>query len=104
MQMSSTSEPPATSFADLGIGAALVRAIDDLGYVSPTAIQTLAIPAILQGRDVWASAKTGSGKTGAFLLPILEHVSTRRRESPRPVRVLILVPTRELALQITETI
>ena len=72
--------------------------------MDPTAVQTAAIPAVLSGGDVWASAETGSGKTAAFALPILQALSAHRRESGRFVRALILVPTRELAAQIGESI
>ncbi len=95
---------PLASFTSLGLSAPLERAVADLGYTQPTPIQTAAIPAILRGRDVWASAQTGSGKTAAFLLPMLELLATSRRASPRLVRGLILVPTRELAIQIQEAI
>src|SRR5258708_40129585 len=96
------SSSPSASFAALGLSAPLVRAVADLNYRAPTPIQATTIPAILRGRDVWASAQTGSGKTAAFLLPILELLATGRRGSPRPIRALILVPTRELAAQIVE--
>ncbi|HTO04340.1 MAG TPA: DEAD/DEAH box helicase, partial [Opitutus sp.] len=92
------------AFSTLGLSAPLVRAVADLGYAEPTPIQTAVIPAILQGEDVLASAKTGSGKTAAFLLPLLEVLSSRPRGSSRTVRALIVVPTRELAAQIAEAI
>jgi ATP-dependent RNA helicase RhlE len=75
----------------------LVRGVRDLGYVRPTPIQSAAIPAALGGKDLLASASTGSGKTAAFLLPILHHLLDRPR---RTTRALVLAPTRELALQI----
>jgi len=87
------------TFASLGLSEPLLRAIAELSYETPTAVQTAAIPAILRGRDVWASAQTGSGKTAAFLLPMLQRLSASSRESSG-VRALLLVPTRELALQI----
>jgi len=89
------------TFASLGLSEPLLRAIAELSYEAPTAVQRAAIPAILRGRDVWASAETGSGKTLAFVLPILQRLSAARRESSG-VRALVLVPTRELALQIEE--
>ncbi|MEO6005541.1 MAG: DEAD/DEAH box helicase [Opitutus sp.] len=92
------------SFAALGLTPPLVRAVDDLGFEKPTAIQAAVIPAILRGRDVWASAQTGTGKTAAFLLPMLDLIAGRRRGGPRHVRGLILVPTRELALQVVEAV
>jgi len=87
------------TFASLGLREPLLRAIAELSYEAPTAVQQAVIPAILRGRDVWASAQTGSGKTAAFLLPILQRLNEARRESSG-VRALVLVPTRELALQI----
>ncbi len=85
------------SFAQLGLSPAVLRSLVELGYDAPTAVQSAAIPAILQGRDLWASARTGSGKTAAFALPILELLSSRPPSSS--VRALIVVPTRELAVQ-----
>lgn len=90
------------TFAALGLSEPLLRAIAELSYAAPTAVQVAAIPAILQGRDVWASAQTGSGKTAAFMLPILQRLSTSRVREPSAVRALVLVPTRELALQIEQ--
>jgi superfamily II DNA/RNA helicase len=78
----------------------LLRAAAALGYDEATPVQAAAIPAILDGRDVWASAKTGSGKTAAFVLPILDILSASRRERGQIVRAVVLVPTRELAMQI----
>jgi len=95
-------------FGSLGLSEPLVRAVTDVGYETPTPIQVEAIPAVLEGRDLWASAQTGSGKTAAFVLPILELLG-RTTDAPRalgrrPVRALVLVPTRELAVQIGEAI
>ena len=92
------------TFAELKLSVALLRAIAEKGYESPTPIQIGAIPAILRGADVWASAQTGSGKTAAFALPLLQRLSAEQRQPGRFVRVLILVPTRELAAQIGESI
>ncbi|HWK89918.1 MAG TPA: DEAD/DEAH box helicase [Longimicrobium sp.] len=92
------------TFASLGLSEALTRAVADLGYDEPTPVQRATIPAVLRGGDVWASAKTGSGKTAAFVLPLLEALHSRPGGSPRQVRALILVPTRELAAQIVESI
>ncbi len=92
------------SFSALGLSEPLIRAVTDLGYLAPTPVQTAAIPAILRGSDVCASAKTGSGKTAAFLLPILELLARTPGASPRRVRALVLVPTRELAAQIAEAV
>jgi ATP-dependent RNA helicase RhlE len=89
------------TFTSLGLSDALVRTVTDLGFREPTPVQVAAIPAILAGRDLWASAKTGSGKTAAFLLPVLHALGARPRPAPRPLPLhgLVLVPTRELALQ-----
>ncbi|MEP7051017.1 MAG: DEAD/DEAH box helicase [Pseudomonadota bacterium] len=92
------------TFASLGLSEPLLRALADLAYETPTAIQRAAVPLVLQGRDVWASAQTGSGKTAAFMLPIIERLSASRREALADVRVLVLVPTRELATQIEQAI
>src|SRR5476649_2425396 len=91
-------------FSSLGLSEPLRRAVAERNYFAPTAIQAGAIPAILRGGDVWASAQTGSGKTAAFVLPILELLSAGIRPRGRLVRALILVPTRELAAQIGESI
>ncbi len=92
------------TFSSLGLSAPLQTAVADLGYLEPTPVQAAAIPAILRGGDVWACAQTGSGKTAAFVLPLLHRLTTQSTGSPRPVRALILVPTRELALQIGQAI
>lgn len=92
------------SFASLNLHPALHRAIVQCGYSMPTAIQTSIIPVTLQEKDVIASAQTGSGKTVAFCLPLLQHWSTERISKPRKVYYLILVPTRELAAQVGDTL
>jgi ATP-dependent RNA helicase RhlE len=96
------------SFTTLGFAPTLLScflsAINDKGYSAPTAIQTAAIPAILQGRDVLGSAQTGSGKTAAFVLPLLQQITERPVRSGRSTFTLILVPTRELAAQVGEAI
>ena len=89
-------------FASLGLSPPLVRAVTKVGHAFPTPVQIASIPVILRGGDVWASAQTGTGKTAAFVLPLLERLARAKRETPRPVRVLVLVPTRELATQIEE--
>ena len=95
-------------FSSLGLSPAtlpaLLRAIAEKGYLAPTAIQAAAIPAILQGRDVLASAQTGSGKTAAFSLPMLQQLAQAGAKTPRRIHGLILVPTRELAAQVGEAI
>jgi len=85
-------------FASLGLGLAGQRAATARGYVTPTPVQRAAIPAVLRGQDVWACAQTGSGKTAAFALPLVERCETA--DAPASLRVLVLVPTRELAVQV----
>src|SRR5437667_12204340 len=95
-------------FTKLGLSGALLRAVADQGYTIPTPIQTQAIPAVLAGGDLLAGAQTGTGKTAGFVLPILQRLSAR--PAPRvvagrkPVRTLILTPTRELAAQVEESV
>jgi ATP-dependent RNA helicase RhlE len=85
------------SFAELGLAPELGRAVADQGYVTPTPIQRAAIPAVLAGRDVLAGAQTGTGKTAAFVLPILQRLAAPQGTAPR---ALVLTPTRELAAQV----
>jgi ATP-dependent RNA helicase RhlE len=85
------------NFSQLGLGAAQLRACESLGYTTPTPVQQQAIPVVLEGSDLIGCAETGTGKTAAFLLPVLQRISEQRRPG---VRVLVLAPTRELALQI----
>ena len=92
------------SFNSLGLSDALLKAISKKGYTSPSPIQQKAIPPVLEGKDVLASAQTGTGKTAAFTLPILQILSQEKQLSHRPIRALILTPTRELAAQILENI
>lgn len=91
-------------FSRLGLSPQLLRAVVERGYAEPTPIQTAAIPAVLRGGDVWASAQTGSGKTAAFALPILQRLAGTARERGRFARALVLVPTRELAVQVGDSI
>lgn len=92
------------SFNSLGLSDALLKAISKKGYTTPSPIQQKAIPPILEGKDVLASAQTGTGKTAGFTLPILQILSQGKQLSHRPVRALILTPTRELAAQIFENL
>jgi ATP-dependent RNA helicase RhlE len=93
----------ATSFADLGVSEALRRALHAETYLTPTPIQAGTIPLLLAGKDVLGVAQTGTGKTAAFLLPILQLLATKRSATaPRSTRALVLAPTRELAAQIGE--
>ncbi len=91
------------TFSSLGLSEPLLRAVAERNYTTPTPVQVDAIPAVLRGGDVWASAQTGSGKTAAFALPILQRLAAGRRERGRFVRALVLAPTRELAAQIGES-
>ena len=91
-------------FSSLGLSPALLRAVSAKAYLAPTPIQAATIPAALQGRDVLGSAQTGSGKTAAFVLPLLQRLEQTPFESPRRVAALILVPTRELCTQVGEEI
>lgn len=92
------------SFNELGLAEPLLRAIQDQGYETPSPIQLRAIPAVLQGRDLLASAQTGTGKTAGFTLPILHQLISKPRAAANHALVLILTPTRELAAQIQESI
>ena len=94
--------PPPSPFAALGLPAQLQRACDAAGYAAPTPIQREAIAPLLEGRDLLGLAPTGSGKTAAFALPLLQRLSAGAPQSSRRVRVLVLVPTRELAVQVGE--
>ena len=96
------------TFDSLGLSADLVRMVAEEGYETPTPVQSAAIPLVLEGRDVLAAAQTGTGKTAAFVLPILDRLrgqaNTSFSPARHPVRVLILVPTRELAMQVDESV
>jgi ATP-dependent RNA helicase RhlE len=92
-----------TTFADLQIHPALLAAVEDEGYVHPTPIQAQAIPHLLEGRDLLGVAQTGTGKTAAFALPILHRLHSANPPSRNRARVLIMTPTRELAIQIDES-
>lgn len=91
-------------FSELGLRAELLRAIKQSGYEEATPIQQQAIPLIMTGVDVLAGAQTGTGKTAGFTLPLLERIHETRASGPRRVRALILVPTRELATQVSESV
>jgi ATP-dependent RNA helicase RhlE len=91
-------------FTSLGLSAPILKAIEELGYDTPSPIQKQAIPAVLSGKDVMAAAQTGTGKTAGFTLPILERLDNNQRVKGNHVRALILTPTRELAAQIQENV
>ncbi|HMS63465.1 MAG TPA: DEAD/DEAH box helicase, partial [Solirubrobacteraceae bacterium] len=89
-----------TSFADLGLSAPLLQALEDVGYQEPSPIQEQAIPPLLEGSDIIGQAQTGSGKTAAFGIPIMEYVDPSVSE----VQALVLTPTRELCIQVTQAL
>ena len=99
---------PEITFADLGLAPELLRAVLDEGYTKPTPIQAQAIPLVISGKDIMGGAQTGTGKTAAFTLPILQRILPFASSSPspakHPVRALILAPTRELAMQVFESV
>src|SRR5262249_19850840 len=91
-------------FSDLGLSAPILGALAAEGYVAPTPIQFQAIPPVLRGRDLCATAQTGTGKTAAFALPILQRLAALpQRAAPQTCRALVLSPTRELASQIADS-
>ncbi|HEX6509933.1 MAG TPA: DEAD/DEAH box helicase, partial [Chloroflexota bacterium] len=89
---------PSSHFGDLPVGPQLARALDAMGYTTPTPIQHQAIPVLREGRDVLGQAQTGTGKTAGFGIPLIESIDTSRRG----VQAIILVPTRELCLQVAD--
>ena len=99
-------DPSIPSFASLGLRPDVVATLASLGYEEPTAIQREAVPLLLEGRDVLGQAATGTGKTAAFALPMLERIfeEPAERGRTRAVRALVLVPTRELAMQVSEAV
>ena len=89
----------------MNLATPINKALEELGYTTPTPIQAKAIPDVLKGRDLMGIAQTGTGKTAAFSLPLLNHIWTKDEEPPKKgARALILAPTRELASQIAESI
>ncbi|WP_370407509.1 DEAD/DEAH box helicase [Tenacibaculum dicentrarchi] len=92
------------TFKSLGLSDALLKAIEEKGYDTPSPIQAKAIPPILEGKDVLASAQTGTGKTAGFTLPVLQRLADSKHPKYRPVRALVLTPTRELAAQVHDNV
>jgi ATP-dependent RNA helicase RhlE len=92
------------TFSDLGLSPALVKAVEEKGYSKPSPIQEKAIPHILAGKDILASAQTGTGKTAGFTLPVLQYLTETKHPKYRPIRALVLTPTRELAAQIYDNV
>jgi ATP-dependent RNA helicase DeaD len=91
-------EPVAASFGELGLSTAVLEALADVGYESPSPIQAATIPVLLAGHDMLGQAQTGTGKTAAFALPLLSRIKVRAG----PPQGIVLVPTRELAIQVAE--
>ena len=100
--------PPTPTFTELGLDPAILRAITDTGYTTPTPIQAAAIPVVVTGKDLKACAQTGTGKTAAFSLPLLQrllpHANSSTSPAKHPVRALVLTPTRELAIQVYDNL
>jgi ATP-dependent RNA helicase RhlE len=96
------------SFSKLGLSAPIVKAVADLGYTKPTPIQKESIPAVLSGKNILGTSQTGTGKTASFVLPMLEKLSSHKKQDEilrgKRIRALILTPTRELAVQIEESV
>ncbi|MEG1125671.1 MAG: DEAD/DEAH box helicase [Oscillospiraceae bacterium] len=90
-------------FKDLGLIPEILKAAEEAGYETPSPIQEKAIPPVLKGQDLLGCAQTGTGKTAAFAMPILQRLNSTPQTKPKPIRALILTPTRELALQISES-
>jgi superfamily II DNA/RNA helicase len=101
-------DAPHPTFSALALDPQILRAIEEMGYTEPTPIQMQAIPQVLSGRDLMAMAQTGTGKTAAFTLPLLQrllpHANTSASPARHPIRALILAPTRELAIQVGESV
>ena len=100
----STPSETIPTFEQLGLGPALVEALSGLGYEEPTPIQRAALPPLLAGKDLLGIAATGTGKTAAFSLPLLQNLTTPGKLAPFSTSALVLVPTRELAMQVAEAI
>ena len=107
-QQKAAADASGVKFGDFGLSPELLKALDDLGYASPTPIQMKAIPCVLEGKDVMGAAQTGTGKTAGYSLPMLQsllfHANNSMSPARHPVRALVLVPTRELADQVYEDI
>ena len=91
------------TFQELNLLPQLLKAVDELGYIQPSPIQAQAIPPVLKGKDLIGCAQTGTGKTAAFAIPILQRLHGHVSKRHTPIRALVLTPTRELALQIKES-
>ncbi|WP_432704836.1 DEAD/DEAH box helicase [Cobetia amphilecti] len=102
--MTETTANSVPAFASLGLSAPVLKAIAEMGYSTPSPVQAGAIPAVLEGRDVMAAARTGTGKTAGFALPLVERLSQSAPAGARKIKALIVTPTRELAAQIDENV
>jgi ATP-dependent RNA helicase RhlE len=102
----SSDSPVSITFADFGLDPRVQKAIGEQGYNTPTPIQAQAIPPALQGRDVLGCAQTGTGKTAAFAIPILQNLHLQQAAGPisKGIKALIVTPTRELAIQINDSL
>ncbi|MFL5908874.1 MAG: DEAD/DEAH box helicase, partial [Solirubrobacterales bacterium] len=100
MSESATAQGEATSFKDLGLSEGILQTLEELGYTEPTPIQAEAIPELLNGHDVIGQAQTGSGKTAAFGLPMLEYIDPENEET----QAIVMTPTRELCIQVTQAL
>ena len=102
----SSAPQAAITFADFGLDPKIQKAVSEQGYNTPTPIQAQSIPHVLAGRDLMGAAQTGTGKTAAFVLPIIQqilrHASSSASPARHPIRALVLTPTRELAVQVAE--
>ena len=92
------------TFKDFDLSAAIIKALEEKGYQNPTPVQREAIPQILSGKDILGSAQTGTGKTAAFCIPLLEKLDRNRKTTGTGIRALILTPTRELAIQVFDNL
>src|SRR5215212_8159586 len=91
------------TFSELNLSATITGTLDKIGYITPTPIQSQSIPHILQGKDIFGTAQTGTGKTAAFALPLIQLINAKKvPATPAVIKALILAPTRELVLQISE--
>src|SRR3954451_1715319 len=99
-----TASPPPVTFASIGLRRELADAVAALGYEEPTPVQKETIPLMLEGRDLLGQAATGTGKTAAFALPMLQRITEAGAIGRHPTAGLVLVPTRELAMQVAEAI
>ncbi len=103
-QASAAPAASSSAFAALGLRPELLRALAEQGYDTPTPIQAQGVPAVLSGRDVLGAAQTGTGKTAAFTLPMLQTIAAMPADKQRPVRGLVMTPTRELCVQVEESV